>query len=133
MKLIIKPLAILIALFGILIIINPETFFGWIENNRTNTMFYYSVIAGRLVFGILFIIAAKYSKYPNLIKFLGYVAIIAAIIFIFIGHNGFQDFLSSMIPSAKPFGPGVGLFGIALGSFLIYAFSSNKEIEKELI
>lgn len=126
MKLIIKLLGILIFLFGILVLINPDIFFGWIEDNRENITFYILAIVTRLVFGILFIIAAKDSKYPNLIKFLGYVFIIAAIIFIFIGHTGFQDFVSSMIPFAKPIDHVSGLFGMALGGFLIYAFSKKK-------
>ena len=123
MKLIIKLLGILIILFGVLIFIKPEIFFGWIEANRGNIAFYILAIVTRLVFGILFIIAAKDSKYPNAINIFGYLVLIAAIVFIFIGHTGFQDFVSSTIPFAKPAGSVLGLFGMALGGFLINAFS----------
>jgi len=122
MKLIIKLLGILIILFGILIFMKPEIFFDWIEDNKGNISFYILAIATRLIFGFLLLIAAKDSKYPNAIKIFGYIVLIAAIVFIFIGHTGFQDFLSSTIPFAKSAGSVLGLFGTALGGFLIYAF-----------
>jgi len=96
------------------------------------TSFYILAIVVRLVFGIIFIIAAKESKYPGVIKFFGYLAIIAAIIFIFIGQESFQDFFSSLIPDIKPYAPLSGVLDIAIGGFLIYAFSRNKELEQEL-
>ncbi len=85
----------------------------------------------RLVLGILFIVAAKESKYPVVIKIFGYLFIIAAIIFIFMGQGSFQDFITSLIPDVKPFTPVSGLLSIAFGGFLIYAFSRNKELEQK--
>lgn len=129
MKLIIKLFGILLLLSGISLLIKPEIIFGWIENNMGNTSLYISAIVVRLVFGVLFIVAARASKYPGVIKFFGYLFIIAAIIFIFIGQESFQDFITSLIPDVKPFAPVSGLLSIAFGGFLIYAFSRNKELE----
>ncbi len=131
MKLIIKLFGILLLLSGISLLIKPEIIFGWIENNTENTSLYISAIVVRLVFGVLFIVAARASKYPGVIKFLGYLFIIAAIIFIFIGQESFQNFITSLIPDVKPFAPVSGLLSIALGGFLIYAFSRNKELEQK--
>ena len=132
MKLIVKLFGLLMLLTGISLLINPEIIIGWIEENMENTSLYIFAIVVRLVLGILFIAAAKESKYPGVIKFLGYLFIMAAIIFIFIGHESFQDFLSSLIPDIKPYAHLSGLFVMAFGGFLIYAFSRNKVIEKEL-
>jgi hypothetical protein len=129
MTLIIKLFGILLLLSGLSLLINPEIILGWIENNMGNTSLYISAIVVRLVFGILFIVAARESKYPGVIKFFGYLFIIAAIIFIFIGQESFQDFITSLIPDVKPFAPVSGLLSIAFGGFLIYAFSRNKELE----
>ena len=118
-------------LSGISLLITPEIIFGWIENNMENFSLYILAIVVRLVFGILFIVAARESKYPGVIKFFGYLFIIAAIIFIFIGQESFHVFVSSVIPDARPFAPVGGLFGIAFGGFLIYAFSRKKEIEQK--
>jgi len=131
MKLTIKLFGILLLLSGISLLINPEIIIGWIEENMENTSLYISAIVVRLVFGILFIVAARESKYPDVIKFFGYLFVIAAIIFIFIGQGSFQDFITSLIPDVKPFAPVSGLLSIAFGGFLIYAFSRNKELEKK--
>jgi len=131
MKLIIKSFGMLFLLLGISLLIEPDIIIGWIENNMENTSLYISAIVARLVFGILFIVAARESKYPIVIKFFGYLFIIAAIIFMFIGQEMFQDFISSLIPDVKPFAPLSGLLSIAFGSFLIYAFSKNKELEQK--
>ncbi|NNF33881.1 MAG: hypothetical protein HKN68_07220, partial [Saprospiraceae bacterium] len=87
---------------------------------------YVSAIVVRLVLGILFIRAAKESKFPGVIKFIGYLLILFVIIFIAIGHNGFQDFVSSLLPIFKPYAPVSSLFAFAFGGFLIYAFSERK-------
>jgi hypothetical protein len=126
MKLIIKLFGILSVLSGVSLLINPEFFFGWIENNMENASFYIFAIGVRLVFGLMFIIAAKESKYPGVIKFFGYLAVITAVTFILIGHESFQDLFSSLIPGIKPYAPLSGLIDIAIGSFLIYAFSWKK-------
>jgi hypothetical protein len=71
MKLMIKLFGMLLLLAGISLLINSEIIIGWIEDNAKNTLLYFSAIVARLVFGLLFIIAAKESKYPGAIKILG--------------------------------------------------------------
>ena len=85
----------------------------------------------RLVFGGLFLAAARESRYPGVIKFLGYLFILAAVIFIFIGQDSFIDFISSIIPNVKPYAPLSGLLAIVFGGFLFYSFSRNKELEQK--
>ncbi len=131
MKLTIKLFGILMGLLGISLLIKPEILIGWIENNMETTPLYISAIVVRLVFGILFILAARESRYPGVLKFLGYLFILAAIIFIFIGQDSFIDFISSIIPNVKPYAPLSGLLAMAFGGFLIYAFSGNKELEQK--
>ena len=129
MKLIIKLLGILILLLGISLLIKPEIIFGWMEGNMENTSLYIFAIVFRLGFGILLIIAAKDSKYPGVVKFFGYLAVIAAIIFIFMGQKSFQDFVSSLIPDIKPYAAAYGLVAMVIGTFLFYAFSGNKKLK----
>ena len=130
MKLVIKLFGILLILAGISFIIYPEFLFGWLEDNTENSSLYISAIVGRFVLGILLIIAAKESKYPLFFKIFGYLAIIAAIVFIFIGHEIFQHFMASIIAEFKPYTLISGLIVMAIGGLFIYAFSMNKEIVK---
>ena len=129
MKLIIKLIGILLLLSGISLLIKPEIIIDWMENNRVNTSLYIAAIVARFVFGILFIAAARESKYPGVIKFLGYLFILAGIIFTFIGQESFQNLMTALIPAVKPYAAVSGLLSIAFGGFLIYSFSRNKELE----
>jgi hypothetical protein len=131
MKLIIKLFGLLMLLSGLSLLIKPEFIFDYIGNNMENTSLYISAIVVRLIFGILFIVTAKESTYPGVIKFFGYLFILAAILLVFMGQESFQDFITSIIPDVKPFTPVIGLLSIAFGGFLIYAFSRNKKIEKK--
>ncbi len=118
-------------LSGISLLIKQEIIIGWIENNMVNTSLYISAIVARLVFGISFIVAAQESKYPGVIKFIAYLFIVEAIIYILIGQEIFQNFITSLIPHVKPFAPVSGLLSIVFGGFLIYAFSKKKELEQK--
>lgn len=130
MKIAIILFGILSLLIGISLLITPEIIIGWIEENLETTSLYISAIVARLVLGVIFIAAAGKSKYPIVIKILGYLFIIAAIIFILIGQESFRNFMASFIPHVKPFAPISGLLSIVFGGFLIYAFSRNKELTK---
>ncbi|MDN3643252.1 hypothetical protein QWY87_11105 [Lutimonas halocynthiae] len=131
MKIIVKLIGVLIILVGVSLLAYPEIIIGWIENDMESTSLYIFAIAGRLVFGILFIAAARDSKHPGVMKVFGYLFIIAAVIFVFIGKESFHGFMASIVPDAKPFAPLSGLLSIGFGAFLVYAFSGNKELEKK--
>lgn len=128
MKLIIKLFGTLMLISGLSLLMIPEFILDGMQDNMENKSLYISAILVRLIFGIMFITAAKESKYPGAIRIFGYLFIIAAIIFLFMGHESFKDLIASMIPHLKPYAPVSGLVGMALGGFLIYAFSGNKEI-----
>ena len=130
MKIIIKLIGILLLLAGISLLIAPQYIIGWIESNTENKSLYISAIVARLIFGVLFLVAAKESAYPVVIKVFGYLFIIAALIFVFIGQETFQHLIDSIIPSVKPFAPVSGILSIAFGGFLIYAFSRKKVVEQ---
>ncbi|NNJ89572.1 MAG: hypothetical protein HKP53_09230 [Eudoraea sp.] len=128
MKLIPKLFGMLMILAGIVLLINSGIIIGFIEKNMENTPLYIFAIVVRIVLGILFIAAAGRSRYPGVIKILGYFFVIAAFILIFMKQDGFQHFTASLIPSVKPWAPLAGLLAIAFGGFLVYAFSRNKQM-----
>jgi drug/metabolite transporter (DMT)-like permease len=125
MKITIKLFGILVLLIGVILLIKPEIIVDWIEGNKESRLLYLFAIVARLVIGFLFIITSKESKYPRVIKFFGYLFVIAALVLIFIGYEIFQDFITSLIPDVTPFAPMSGLLCIAFGGFLIYAYMRN--------
>jgi len=131
MKLAIKLLGVLIFLLGILLLVQPEIIFGWMEDHKESSWLYVSAIVVRIVFGVLLIIAAKASKHPLVVKGFAYLAIIAALIFLFIGKESFQEFLSSIIPHLKSYDIMIGVIAMLLGCFLFYTFLGNRNLKKE--
>ncbi|MEB8330193.1 hypothetical protein OO009_12585 [Flavobacteriaceae bacterium KMM 6897] len=131
MKLIIKLFGVLMLVAGISLLIYPEFIIGWMEDNMESTPLYISAIIVRLVIGVLFIAAARESKYPVAIKFFGYLFILISITFIFIGQESFQHLITSLLPDVEPYAPLSGLLSMAFGGFIIYAFSTNRELERK--
>ena len=131
MKLAIKLLGVLIFLLGLFLLIQPEIIFGWMEDNKGSTLVYISAIVFRLGIGVLLIIAAKESKHPLVVKGFAYLAIIAALIFLFIGKESFQEFLSSIIPHLKSYDIMIGVIAMLLGCFLYYTFSGNRNLKNK--
>ena len=129
MKLIIKIIGILILILGFSFLIKPDYVFGWIVDNANNQSLYIMAIVIRLILGFLFIISANASKYPVFLKILGYIAIIAAIVLIFIGQNGFQDLISSVFSHIKSYTAVIGIVALAFGAFLMYAVTGNNELQ----
>ena len=122
-----KFVGVLFILLGVVYLFSYESFISWMEDELESKWLYISAIITRFVFGILFVIAARESKYPRVIKFFGFLFILFAIIFISIGHNGFQEFAANMVSFIKPYAPVSGLLIIALGGFLYYAYNANKD------
>lgn len=129
MKVIIKLFGILIIFAGISLLVKSEIIVGWIENNMLSTWLYIAAILVRLALGIMFLVVAKESLYPGVIRIFAYLFILAAIILFFIGHSNFQDLIGSIILLVNPYAPFVGLLAIIFGIFLVYVFSRKKKLE----
>lgn len=118
----IKFLGILFILLGILNLLFPKGTYDFIKANQEKISLYIVAIVGRFLLGILFITAAHESKYPGVINVVGYLNIITALIFVFIGHKRFIKFMSSILNNINLYAFVGGLIGIVFGAFLIYAF-----------
>nr|WP_320120260.1 hypothetical protein [uncultured Marinifilum sp.] len=129
MKVIIKLFGILIIFAGISLLVKSEIIVGCIENNMLSTWLYIAAILVRLALGIMFLVVAKESLYPGVIRIFAYLFILAAIILFFIGHSNFQDLIGSIILLVNPYAPFVGLLAIIFGIFLVYVFSRKKKLE----
>ncbi|MBT8234032.1 MAG: hypothetical protein HKO66_15180 [Saprospiraceae bacterium] len=126
MKHIVKLIGVFIILIGLTIIIKPDFIFNAIEDNKESKGLYFLAIGFRFILGVIFIKVAEDSKFSTIIKFIGYLAILAALVFVFIGHASFQDLISSLSNNFKPQAPIIGVVGILFGGFLIYAIQEKK-------
>lgn len=122
MNILIIIFGVLILLVGGVLIVNPQTIFNVLRDNADRLWLYIAAVAIRLLLGVLLVLQASVSKFPLTMEVLGWVAIIAAVVFVFIGRDNFKRLVSWAFTLVKPFGRIAGILGIFFGGFLIYAF-----------
>lgn len=112
----------LILFAGIVIVINPETIFGFLRNHSDKLVLHILAVIVRLVLGSLLIIQTNISKYPLIIEIIGWLSLIAAFTLAAIGRRSFHRLMTWALSLAKPYGRIGGAFAGAFGAFVIYAF-----------
>lgn len=132
MKIFLQFFGFLLILAGIFLFISPDLLYDWIVGSLDNKALYIAAIVARLVLGTILLIAASQARFPNTIRYFGAVSIIAAVIFLFLGQEGFIDLWSSWLPVMKPYAWVSGLLSIGLGGFLVYAFMGEKHVDKSV-
>lgn len=108
---------------GVLILINPEILFGILKKHSEKTGLYVIAIVARLVLGGLLVYLADTSRFPHVMEVIGWIAIIAGVVLVVIGHNKFKKLMTWAITLQEPLGRFAGLMAIAFGGFIIYAFA----------
>jgi hypothetical protein len=109
-------------LAGIVIVINPEVIFGFLRNNLDKLVLHILAVVVRLVIGALLIYQSNVSKFPFAIDIIGWVSIAAAVFLAVMGRRNFNRLMLWALSLSKPFGRVGGVFAVAFGAFLIYAF-----------
>ena len=112
----------LILLAGVVIVMNPEIIFGYLQSNLDRLAIHILAVVVRLIIGALLISQSSLSKYPLAIEILGWLSIVAALSLAVMGRHNFHRLLSWALTFLKPFGRVGGVFAAAFGGFLIYAF-----------
>lgn len=109
-------------LAGIVIVINPEVIFGLLRSNHDKLAIHILAVVVRLIIGSLLISQSGLSKYPLVIEILGWLSVVAALSLAVMGRHNFHRLMSWVLKFLKPFGRVGGVFAIAFGGVLIYAF-----------
>ncbi|MBT8129363.1 MAG: hypothetical protein KJP10_05180 [Gammaproteobacteria bacterium] len=123
MTILIILFGLLTLLAGVIIVINPEIIFGYLRDNLDRPWLQRVAIIVRLVLGILLIHTAGLSRFPLIIEILGWLSIAAAIMFALMGRQRFLKLMSWAFSLLKPYGRIGGLFAMAFGGFLVYAYN----------
>lgn len=118
----------IIAAFGILIIgmcawglVAPKALIGWVLKVWNRPWAIYFAIAMRIALGVLFILAADETRYPQVFNIFGYLMIIAAIMIAIVGRKRLDTFIQWWVDSSPMFARAWLLFGMAFGAFIIHA------------
>ena len=114
--------AVLTLLAGLVISINPEYVFGFLRKHLESIGLYILAIGVRLLLGVLLIYLSGVSRFPLVIEIIGWISIVAALVFLAIGRAKFNKLMTWALSLVKPLGRVGGVFAMAFGAFLIYAF-----------
>ena len=112
----------LILLAGLLLVVNPNIVFGFLQNNDDNLAIQVIAVSVRLIIGILLIKQSNVSRYPLAIEVIGWIFVIAGIFLAVIGRGRFRQLMSWVLTKFKAYGRIAGGIAMAFGGFLIYAF-----------
>jgi len=113
---------VFLILAGVSLLLKPQFIFGILRSNLENVWLYVGAILVRLALGYLLISAAGISKYPAVITAIGWIGVIAAVVFLAIGLNRFRKLMSWVISVWEPYGRPGGIGSVLFGIFLIVAF-----------
>ena len=122
MTLMIVAFGALTLFVGIAIVINPKVIFGYLRNNLDKLELHILAVVVRLVLGVLLVSQSGISKFPFVIEIIGWLSIVAATLLAVMGRNNFKRLMSWALSLEKPIGRVGGVFAIAFGAFLVYAF-----------
>jgi hypothetical protein len=122
MTLLIILFGVLITMAGIVIIINPETLFGFLRNNSEKLVLQVLAVGARVVLGLLLIYQSSESRYPLVIEVIGWISLAAALFLAVIGRRNFSRLMSWALSFVKPYGRLGGILAAAFGVFLVHAY-----------
>ncbi len=114
-------LGILIFLLCIWGFIAPKALFKSVLDVWNRPWGIYFAIAIRIALGILFVLAAEQTRFPETIRFLGYLMVIAALLILVIGRQHTDKFINWWKDRPPTFLRVWLIFGIIFGVFIVYA------------
>lgn len=120
-------MAIVVALFGVLVagvgllgVIRPDRLMAWISQWRGASRLWFA--AGlRLVLGVVLLLAAPQCRAPEVIRILGWITLVAALLLPLLGARRFDAFVDWWLAREPGFIRTWSLLAVAVGGFLIYA------------
>jgi len=112
----------LILLAGIVILINPEIIFGFLQKSLNKPALHVLAVAVRVALGALLIVHADISKFPLVIEVIGWISIVAAISLAVMGRRNFNRLMSWALSFSRPFGRVGGFLAATFGTFLVFSF-----------
>ena len=115
--------SIFLLLAGFWLLVKPAHLLNWMVRYAEHTGLYAAAILVRLGLGALLIYLSSLSRFPLTILIIGWIAIAAAVVFLFMGKTRFSRMLKAIMSKVKPWGRAGGAAAILFGGFLLYSFA----------
>lgn len=121
MKSIILLVAVLLLTTGVFILVKPMIVFGVMGAYSKSIKLQIFAVVFRLLLGVVLLASAHNSKFPLTFEVIGWLSIVAALVFSLIGRNKFMKLIEWAMTLVPRYGRFSGLFAILFGGFLGYA------------
>jgi len=122
MSIVIIGFGVLIMFAGAAMIASPANVGPTLRGIADQPGTHIAAVLVRLILGAVLILFADASKFPVVIRFLGWVAVIAAIVLTLIGRRRFIALMNWAVTLIDPYLRLAGTIAAIFGAFLAYAF-----------
>ena len=121
MSSIIVVFGIAVALLGMISLVRPTGLIRFAETAWQSSTGFYLAVTVRLVLGAVLIVAAPDCRFPDVVRILGIVSLIAAAAAVILGHERLRSFVQWWVGRPAGFIRGWSGVVVAFGCFLVYA------------
>lgn len=128
MKWIVLLFGLFLIVAGIILFIDDNIVIGYINTNMESSWLYFFAIVMRIIMGAALLKTASKSRHPLAFLVIGGIALAAALIFLAIGHEQFQQMMANLLPYFENTGTWSGIVALLFGVFLLYAINKKKVI-----
>lgn len=112
----------LITLAGIIMLVKPEVILKLITDHAENPVLFGAAIVIRLVVGLLLLTYANLSRFPKMVIFFGWIAVIASVAIAWMGQERFTRLVTWIAEEIQPYGRVGGGVALLFGLFILYSF-----------
>lgn len=121
MTLFISIFAVLIMLLCVWGFVTPKSMMKWVLEIWRRPSTIYFAIAIRIGLGILFLVVADQTRFPEIFRFLGYLMIAAAALIAMLGRKRLDVFVKWWVDGSPALARLWLVLGLIFGWFLLYA------------
>jgi hypothetical protein len=114
-------LGALIAALGAAGVVSPRVLIGFVDSVWRRPRGIYGVVAVRLVLGVVLVVAAPDCRFPEIVRILGVLSLVAAVVLPLLGRERLRRMIDWWISRPGGFIRAWSLAAVAFGVFLGYA------------
>ena len=121
MEIVVSAFGFLVVAFGAWGVVHPQSIMRLGSSIWLSERGAYFGVGIRMVFGLLLILAAPETRFPDVVLVLGLVTLLAALAILVVGFDQLRAFVERWSPTRSGLIRLWALVAIALGAFLVHA------------
>ena len=112
---------LLVAALSLILLFRPKASMNYFHEHAGSLWLYISAVFVRIGMGIVLILYADQSRYPEAFEIIGYLVLVAGVILGLIGRNRFEKLVGWAMGLFGKMSWFSGLLGLVFGLFFVHA------------